>query len=106
MSQTWQDYQQQAADFFRRLGLSAHVEKKVEGVRGSHDIDVYVEGNYKGIEFKWVVECKAWGSNIPKEKVMALYLLCKISVLTEAFYYQKEAFSRVQLDRLKIQMSL
>lgn len=72
MSNNWREYQQQAADFFTKLGLHAEIEKKVDGARGSHDVDVYVEGKYKGIDFKWVVECKAWSSNIPKEKVMAL----------------------------------
>lgn len=66
----WQEYQQNAADFFRTLGLVAKVEHKVEGARGIHKIDVYVEGTYHGIKFKWVVECKAWKSNVPKEKVM------------------------------------
>lgn len=73
MLKKWQIYQQQAADFFTKLGLHAEIEKKVDGARGSHEIDVYVEGKYKGIDFKWIVECKAWSSTIPKEKVMALY---------------------------------
>lgn len=72
MSNTWRDYQEQAAEFFRRLGLTATVECKVEGVRGVHEVDVYAEGAFHGIPFKWVVECKAWKSSVPKEKVMAL----------------------------------
>ncbi|GGC16361.1 restriction endonuclease [Dyadobacter sediminis] len=35
-------------------------------------VDVYVEGNIHGIYFMWIVECKAWNSNVPKEKVLAL----------------------------------
>jgi hypothetical protein len=37
-----------------------------------NNIDVYVEGAYHNIEFKWIVECKAWRSNVPKEKAMTL----------------------------------
>lgn len=44
----------------------------IEGVRGKHEIDVAVHGRRAGMEFLWVVECKAWKSNVPKEKVMAL----------------------------------
>tara|TARA_R110001592_G_scaffold16881_12_gene71699 strand:- start:20556 stop:21194 length:639 start_codon:yes stop_codon:yes gene_type:complete len=68
----WSEYQEQAAKFFLGLGLSASIEQNVKGARGAHDIDVYVTGSYNGINFNWVVECKAWKNNIPKEKVMAL----------------------------------
>jgi len=67
----WQDYQHQAARFFRSLGLTAEVEIDVTGARGVHELDVYVEGAFHGIEFKWAVECKAWKTNVSKEKVLA-----------------------------------
>src|ERR1017187_6260820 len=38
----WRDYQQQAAAFFRTLGLAATVEKELQGARGTHKVDVYV----------------------------------------------------------------
>lgn len=69
---SWKDYQLQAAQFFRSLELTSTVEETVVGVRGSHDIDVYVQGNVMGIPFSWVVECKHWKTNVPKEKVAAL----------------------------------
>jgi predicted Mrr-cat superfamily restriction endonuclease len=68
----WKDYQQLAAAFFRKLGLEATVEKELHGARGVHKVDVYVTGDYMGIVFTWIVECKHWRSNIPKEKVAAL----------------------------------
>ncbi|MBC7946696.1 MAG: restriction endonuclease [Chitinophagaceae bacterium] len=68
----WKEYQEQTAAFFRKVGLNAKVECDIEGVRGVHSVDVYVEGLFHGIAFKWVIECKAWNSAVPKEKVMAL----------------------------------
>lgn len=68
----WSEYQEEASDFFTKLGLETKIEHKLEGVRGTHVIDVYATGNYNGIKFNWVIECKAWKTNIPKEKVMAL----------------------------------
>lgn len=68
----WMQYQEDAATFFRSLGLQAEVETTVKGTRGEHDVDVLVKGNLHGVNFVWIVECKAWRSNIPKEKVMAL----------------------------------
>jgi hypothetical protein len=68
----WQKYQEDAATFFRSLGLSAMIEARVRGARGEHKIDVHAKGSLHGIAFNWIVECKAWQKNIPKEKVLAL----------------------------------
>ena len=68
----WQKYQEDAAEFFRGLGLSVAVEAYVRGTRGEHEIDVHVKGSLHGIAFNWIIECKAWQTNIPKEKVLIL----------------------------------
>lgn len=68
----WRDYQEQAAEFFRKLGMDVEVEGRLAGVRGTHIIDVVARGSHLGIDFTWIVECKAWTSNVPKEKVAAL----------------------------------
>lgn len=72
MKPEWQRYQDDAAAYFTSLGLSAEVEARDEGARGIHDIDVLVTGTAFGLEVRWVVECKNWSTNIPKEKVLAL----------------------------------
>lgn len=69
----WREYQDSAAEFFCKLGLDTKIEHKIEGVRGIHEVDVFAAGKFNGIEFNWVIECKHWKSNVPKEKVMALY---------------------------------
>src|SRR5262249_47525610 len=69
---SWQDMQEQTAEFFRSLGCDAQVEAKVSGARGPHKIDVWVRFKKFGLETKWVVECKYWNSAIPKEKVLTL----------------------------------
>ena len=68
----WREYQERAAVFFRGFGLASTVDHEVDGVRARHKIDVCVEGKFHGITLKWIVECKNWKTNIPKEKVMAL----------------------------------
>lgn len=68
----WKTYQIETAEFFKKLGLKTTIEHTVEGIRGSHAIDVFVEGDIHGIPFVWIIECKAWKNNIPKEKVLAL----------------------------------
>ena len=69
---TWQEYQEAAASFFRRIGFTADVEAQIAGVRGRHKVDVLVSGEIRGVQFRWIVECKHWTTNVPKEKVMAL----------------------------------
>lgn len=68
----WKQYQLDVAHFFSRLGYKAEVEKKVKGIRGEHEVDVYVTGHHLGIDFVWVIECKYWNSTIPKEKTLVL----------------------------------
>lgn len=60
------------AGFFRSLGLSAHTDETLQGVRTTHDVDVVVRGRHVGFDFLWLVECKAWKRAVPKEKVLAL----------------------------------
>ncbi|MGD8174245.1 restriction endonuclease [Vibrio sp. TRT 21S02] len=73
----WREYQQETARVFRSLGCDAVVEKKVEGVRGEHDVDVFVTFKKLGITTTWIVECKFWNSAIPKEKILALQSIVK-----------------------------
>lgn len=68
----WSDYQEEVADFFRSLGLSADTEVCVDGARTRHDVDVVVRSRHAGLDVVWLVECKAWRTAIPKEKVLAL----------------------------------
>jgi hypothetical protein len=43
MDMQWKQYQEQTADLFRSLECSVEVEKTVEGARGVHKIDVWVQ---------------------------------------------------------------
>lgn len=88
----WKKYQQQAAEFFGALGLTATVERTVEGARGKHKVDVHVEGNYLGISFVWIVECKAWRSNVPKEKVAALSAILQDIGADRGFLLSEKGF--------------
>lgn len=68
----WSSYQEEAAGFFRDLGLEAETNVRVEGARGVHDVDVLVSFQSAGIKVTWVVECKQWSRPIPKERVLVL----------------------------------
>lgn len=67
----WYQFQENIKEHFEAIGASAYSNIKLEGVRGSHDIDVLVKPKFFGREITWIVEAKNWGANIPKEKVLA-----------------------------------
>lgn len=68
----WREYQEEAAALFRSLGLEATTDQRVDGVRGSHDVDVVVRSRRAGLEQLWVVECKWRRRRVEKLHVTAL----------------------------------
>jgi hypothetical protein len=72
MADTWKEYQEEAAAFFRTLGLDAETDVTVQGVRTKHDIDVLVKSHHVGFDVAWLVECKHWKTKVSKLHVLAL----------------------------------
>lgn len=72
MAATWQEYQEEVAAFFRSLGLDATTNRRVQGVRTSHDVDVFVRSHFVGFDVIWIVECKHWSTPVTKLHVLAL----------------------------------
>lgn len=72
MADTWKEYQEEAAAFFRALGLEAQTDVRVQGVRTRHDIDVLVKSHHVGFDITWLIECKHWNSRVSKLHVLAL----------------------------------
>lgn len=72
MPADWKQYQEDAATFFRSLGLNASADVTVTGVRTTHDVDVLVESFHVGFKVTWLVECKKWRTPVSKLHVLAL----------------------------------
>jgi len=72
MADSWQEYQEEAAMFFRSLELEATTDFTVKGIRTTHDIDIYVRSNHVGFVVIWIVECKHWKRRVTKLHVLAL----------------------------------
>lgn len=92
MANTWQEYQQEAAELFRSFGWDAEVEAHVEGARAAHEIDVAVRFDLFGVEVLWVIECKFWNSAIPKEKVLTLQQITQDVGADRAFLLSESGF--------------
>jgi restriction system protein len=69
---SWHDYQEEAATFFRDLGLEATTDETISGARGTHKVDVAVRTKRIGIPQLWIVECKLWRRSVGKLHVLAL----------------------------------
>lgn len=72
MANDWKEYQEEAAEFFRGLGLNATTDETLEGVRTQHDIDVVVRSKHIGFDILWLVECKHWRTQVSKLHILAL----------------------------------
>lgn len=79
----WRDYQEEAAEFFRSLGLDASTNVSVDGVRTTHDVDVLVRSHHAGFDVLWLVECKLWKTPVSKLHVLALREIVAIPVQIE-----------------------
>lgn len=72
MAAAWQNYQEEAAVFFRSLGMDAQTDVTVQGARTTHDVDVLVKLRHVGFEVTWILECKCWQTPVNKLHVLAL----------------------------------
>ena len=72
MNMKWSQYQNEAAEFFRSLGLDATTNSTLQGVRTMHDVDVLVRSHHAGFDITWIVECKHWASPVSKLHVLGL----------------------------------
>lgn len=68
----WRKYQEDAATFFRTLGLDAETDARITGVRTKHDVDVLVRSHHVGFDVTWIVECKLWKKKVSKLHVLGL----------------------------------
>lgn len=98
----WSDYQEKVAQFFRDLGLSAETNVTVQGVRTSHDVDVVVRSKHAGFDVRWLVECKAWKSAIPKEKVLALRTIVEDTGADRGFIMAESGYQSGALEAARL----
>ncbi|MSM38427.1 MAG: hypothetical protein GJT30_02210 [Geobacter sp.] len=92
MPKAGSEYTEEAAKFFRTLGLTAEIEKRVVGARGTHNIDVWITGKIQSFQVRWIIECKDWKSSVPKEKVLALQAIAMDIGSDRAFLLSESGF--------------
>jgi len=103
----WKEYQEEAAEFFRDLGLEAQVNAKVQGARTLHDIDVLVKSHHVGFDVTWIVECKKWKRRVSKLHVFALREIvidigADRGILLSESGFQRGAFEAANLTNVQL----
>lgn len=69
---SWREYQEDAAAYFRSVGLEAHTDVELQGVRSAHRIDVVVRFRRAGVDQLWIVECKDHNRRVSKDRPLLL----------------------------------
>lgn len=67
----WRDLQDQVAQILQECGFETEVEKRINTVRGTVDIDVFAEDLSQKPSVIYLCECKHWQSTVPKSVVHA-----------------------------------
>lgn len=71
MPTDWKDLQQQVSQILKECGLEADLEKRIETVRGTVEIDVYAKDSTQTPAVIYLCECKHWESSVPQTIVHA-----------------------------------
>lgn len=94
----WKAYQKEAASFFRKLGLDAETDVQTTGARGTNKLDVTVNGSVGGLPFRWIVECKHWKRNVPKEKAQAFLTVVQNVGADRGYLLSEKGFQSGAMD--------
>lgn len=63
---TWKVLQNEVGHILHECGFKVEVDKLIETVRGTVNVDVYAEDNSRQPEIKYIIECKQWKKRVPK----------------------------------------
>ncbi|MBF4548704.1 restriction endonuclease [Pseudoclavibacter sp. VKM Ac-2888] len=70
----WSEFQEAVKETLNQhRGVCAETNKRIQGTRTHHNIDVYAEFTALGAPIKWLIECKLWKTGVTKEKVLAFH---------------------------------
>lgn len=68
----WKDLQVKVAELYKSLGCITDVNVPVKGIRTKHKIDVLAIFKFGGLEYRIIIECKYWNTNVNKAQVGTL----------------------------------
>lgn len=89
----WKDLQNKVAELYIEMGYIAKVQQTIElAGRGSKEIDVLVTDPTASCNRIYLVECKNWGTRVPKEVVHSFKTVMEGSGANTGFIISKIGF--------------
>jgi hypothetical protein len=99
----WKELQQLTATILSECGFNTEIEKSIETVRGTVEVDVYGERK-KTLESKIICECKYWQSAVPQTVIHAFRTVIHDSGASQGILFQNQDFKKVLMRQLKNRM--
>lgn len=101
MKKLWYLFQEEIKDHFLSLGLNAKTDVSISGVRTNHDIDVYVDFTFLGLDTIWIIEAKYWNSKVNKNVVLAFRQILEDIGADKGIIISKKGFQKGAIGAVK-----
>lgn len=98
---SWLDLQNKVTQYLNEAGYKAVSPCKIKTVRGSVEVDVYIEAPDELIK-RIICECKYWRTPVPKEKVHAFRTVVSDSGAALGLLISKEGFQSGAIEAAKL----
>ncbi|MDT3718264.1 restriction endonuclease [Pseudomonas oryzihabitans] len=100
-SLAWYKFQEEIKEHFISIGADAKTNITIQGIRTSHDIDVYVKNKFLGENMIWLVEAKYWKSKVSKSHVLAFRSIIEDIGADRGFLVSSSGFQRGAIEAAK-----
>lgn len=101
MNTEWYNFQEEISNYFKSIGFEAETNKRINGIRTNHDIDVLVHTKFMGQKLTWIVEAKKWKSKINKLQVLGLRSIVEDTGADKGFIISEMGFQKGALEATK-----
>jgi restriction system protein len=103
----WKALQADVAQILEECGFAVQVEKHLETIRGSVEIDVWAEELVAGRPYTLFCECKHWSSNVPQGVIHAFRTVvadsgANVGYIISSSGFQSGAFSASDLTNIRL----
>jgi hypothetical protein len=105
--QSWQDLQTQVARVLQECGFTVEIERTVDTVRGSVEIDVFAVEAVDSRTYTTLVECKNWAARVPKSVIHAFRTVvadsgANVGYIVSRAGFQSGALSAAELTNVRL----
>ena len=105
--ESWQELQEAVGAILRECGFAVEVEKEIDTVRGTVEIDVYSEENVNGRKYVILCECKHWKNRVPQNVIHGFRSVvadsgANLGYIISSAGFQSGSFSAADLTNMQL----